>query len=241
MSAAAAGGAEVSWPLPARKRSSLSASPDRTMARMAIICAASCALSLARPRPNTCPSSIQAPRRRCSAASPPAGRAPWVSIWALRISERPPPARSPVPRTRPIALTLSGRHELQPGLDARLLQPGDDRLADLPFLAGIVGQVAEGEAQLGQCFPVALDAVQNGLEFLLHANPPVTPLPAAGYRRRARRASVPSSAPAGPGRRSGRDSQGPAFRPPARFPPSRAPRPCRPGPRPSPRGSGPAG
>ena len=70
------------------------------------------------------------------------------------------------------------RHELEPGLDARLAQPGDDGLADRPLLAGIVGQVAEGQAQVGQRLPVALDAVQNGLEFLLHGNPPVTPLPA---------------------------------------------------------------
>ena len=57
-------------------------------------------------------------------------------------------------------------------------QPGDDRLADLAFLARIVGQIAEGEAQVDQRLPVVPDAVQNGLEMLLHANPPVTPLPA---------------------------------------------------------------
>ena len=69
------------------------------------------------------------------------------------------------------------RHELQPGLDAAGLQPADDRLADRPLFAGIVGQIAESEAKIDQRRTVAVDILQNVEERFGHEIAPAPWLP----------------------------------------------------------------
>ena len=114
----------------------------------------------------------------------------------MGVEDERTPAAGPVagPADQADRVDALRRHELQPGLDAAGLQPADDRLADRPLFAGIVGQIAESEAKIDQRRTVAVDILQNVEERFGHENCTCT---LAAGRTVGRRAGLKSGDPEG--------------------------------------------